>query len=74
MSRRDRHHLDPSLWDERDWREHYRELRYQPLNKEPTPPQPRHTAPTWSLFPAKRSPGGVRSTRVDAVLANLRRR
>jgi len=52
MSRRgiwSRHYLPSHVWDERDWKGEWREVRYQPLNKEPVPPQPLHTAPTWSL-------------------------
>ena len=49
--RRDRHLISSDNWDKRDWREHWADQRYQPLNETLPAPPPTHTlAPGFSLF------------------------
>jgi hypothetical protein len=74
-SRRGRHLIPSDLWDKRDWREHYQEQLYQPINKVPQPPEPVHSLPPGFSLHAdteRRRKEEERSHQVDRFLEAMK--
>jgi hypothetical protein len=70
-----RHRFDPSLWDERDWREHWADQRGQPLTGLPLSPPPAHSVGGFSLFPEqeKARQAEERSEQIDFFLRAMKK-